>query len=1009
MPVLTIGDKSVTVGDDFLKLSKEDQDATVNDIAKSIGAGAKADPVTANQVLGAAAEGVPLIGGVRNQVNAAVNATLAPIVEPFLTPSKDDISRDGAGFGQRYSRSKAILEAQNKKFETEHPYIDTAAKIAGGVAGTIPAMAAAPVAFGLTGTLPQMVARGAASNALLGGADAAIRGESPAMAAAIGGGAGAVLPLAARGVGKLAQGIREYRNPTPPVAQNVQEVAGVKIPLTQGQATADPALQAQEEIARRGASGTSAEAIAKQADEEAKAAIGQASSNIGASLDPRSLPKPVSPAPAGIPDEVMAAAHADFPQIGGDPAAFSKAVQAIEAKYGPQAAQAYTDEIAAVAQHEAGRGGATVRTPPQSAADTVSNELMVQQQATAAAEAQRAAQVTGEGESLARGLGGGAAPVSSFDAAETAGAAVTRARDAKVAATREAYKARDAVPGTFDESVPRGMAEDIRTRLNSGEDPLWVDPTNESTANKALKLIDETIGKDTGVFANAAAPKVAGPASREAVPMAAAKQTEDDTVAALRAKFGDSVADAYVKQNRPAAQSAFPGDTPAVSAAGTAAPRSIDLKAMDNARKRLVTMFSDAKSKAMSSGDKSDMRAMGKILNEFDNVIGDSLAAGKFSGDAALAKELQDAARKSHSEYRQTFSSRGPGDEVGRAVEKILGRYSDTAATPDQIAKMAYGTSSNPGGGQAKKVAARLRDIMGENSPEWGQYKQGLFAHVTQAGEGAKPFAPEEVASRIKKFVSGGSGKVLADEVLSGPEKAQWLRYAKNLDDHAAAMNSSKVNLPKEIARITGADGHPPATIGEITDMMFSRSGKGNSGTSERLAMYLKAGPNKLSPEGWTAVRQAGWEKLATPIDGQVPYSPTVLSKRIDQFMDTGVSKVLYTAEERAEMKKLSALLKKFVPEEGVKNNSGSAWVGQRLLKKTGQNVLGLLGFATHGPVGAIVGHGLDVAGRTVKESRAAKDAQVLFYGKQPKGAPPLTSISPGAAALTIAGPTSQR
>ena len=39
MPVLSIGDKQVTVGDEFLKLSPEAQNATVDEIAASIGAG----------------------------------------------------------------------------------------------------------------------------------------------------------------------------------------------------------------------------------------------------------------------------------------------------------------------------------------------------------------------------------------------------------------------------------------------------------------------------------------------------------------------------------------------------------------------------------------------------------------------------------------------------------------------------------------------------------------------------------------------------------------------------------------------------------------------------------------------------------------------------------------------------------------------------------------------------------------------------------------------------------
>jgi hypothetical protein len=250
MPVLTIGDKSVTVGDEFLKLSPEEQTSAVADIAKSIGASAPtAEPVTTNKVVRAAAEGVPIIGGVLNQLDAATNAALAPVLNP-LFDEKDQLK--GATFAERRRESLRQQNVGDKRFQEAHPVIDTAAKIAGGVAGSIPAMMAAPAAFGLTGTLPQMVTRGALSNAGVGGADALVRGEDPARAAAIGGVVGAAAPLAARAVGHLARGIKEYRNPAPPVAQNVERVAGTNIPLTQGQVAADPALQAQEEIMRRG-------------------------------------------------------------------------------------------------------------------------------------------------------------------------------------------------------------------------------------------------------------------------------------------------------------------------------------------------------------------------------------------------------------------------------------------------------------------------------------------------------------------------------------------------------------------------------------------------------------------------------------------------------------------------------------------------------------------------------------------------------------------------------------
>jgi hypothetical protein len=1091
MPTLTIGDKSVTVDDGFLKLSPEQQNAAVADIAKSLGVTgapeAAADPVTTNQVVRATATGVPIVGGLLNQANAATNAALAPVLNP-LFDEKDQLK--GKTFSERRAESLRQQNEMDKRFEEQHPVIDTVAKVAGGVGGSIPAMMAAPAAFGLTGTLPQMVARGAASNAALGGVDAITRSQDPLAPAAVGGILGGTLPLVGRGVGKLAQGVREWRNPSPVVPQNLETVAGVDIPLTTGQKASDPIAQAEEEIMRRGGRGGSAEAIARQADEEARAAVEQASGNIAASLDP---------------------------------------------------------------------AAASARTAPQAAAEVVQSELAAAAAARAAAEQQQALRVVSEGESLARGLGGGAAPVSPFDAAENTGAAVTRARDAKVAATREAYKARDAVEGTFDPSVPRGMAEDIRTRLNAGENPIWVDPTNESTANKALKLIDETLGKDTGLFKNAAAPMP--PPERAAAPVAAA--VEDPTVTALRQKYGNEVAEAYLKQGgakpeakavpsllqfiaakgglRPDAElealglatghraqipgqsgffnvvgkngspldrmreaaeeagylrgadggtstprefldlieaelrgqkrypagheghvtkkegaargareqaeydrvnqglendlseaghgglksdvkeravklmredgmsadeavdtafmqldqeeaagavasglpkgapaaSGFPGDKPLAAAA----PRDVDLRAMDEARKRLVTMFGDAKSKAISTGDKSDMRAMGKILEEFDNSISDALASGKFSGDAKLAADLQAAARKSHAEYRQTFSSRGPGDEIGRQVEKILGRYHDTAATPGEIANMAYGPASNPGSGNTEKIALRLRDILGENSADWQRYKQGLFVHIAQAGAGDAPLAPAKAAGRIDKFLNGQTSR-FANKIFSPEERRQMANYAKSL--RAAEPSTAPLNeVEKAVARIAGTDGHLPASPVEVADMLYGRAGKGDKGLSVRLALRIK---NDLTPESWTAVRQGMWEKLTARGEGLEPFGPQALSTRLHDFLNGNgkpLARVMFSKAEREEMAKLASIYKRMTPLKGTTNPSGTAPMLAKIASRASDNVLALIGLGAGGVPGAIAGHALQRGAGAIKEARAAKEATRLFFGPQ--------------------------
>jgi hypothetical protein len=174
------------------------QDAT--EALKSHMESSKPAPSMVEGVGRAFARGVPLVGGAINKLEAATNAALAPVVDPMLPDSFEKLPEET--FGGRYQHALDIQEGKDKSFAEEHPVVDTAAEIGGGIAATGAAAATATGAklLGLTGkTLPQLMGRGATSNAIVGAADAAVRGDDPLSAAAVGGAIGGVAP----GVGRL--------------------------------------------------------------------------------------------------------------------------------------------------------------------------------------------------------------------------------------------------------------------------------------------------------------------------------------------------------------------------------------------------------------------------------------------------------------------------------------------------------------------------------------------------------------------------------------------------------------------------------------------------------------------------------------------------------------------------------------------------------------------------------------------------------------------------------------
>lgn len=166
--------------------------ATINGVmTQHFGGGTPADPVTANDIGRSFASGVPIIGGLLNKADAATNAALAPLLNPMFAP---DNRLDGDSFNERYAKSLAMQNTGDAKFADQHPIIDTGAKLAGGAAAMVPAIAAAPAMFGATGSLGARVLNGGLSNAAIGGADSLARGESPVTGALIGGATGAILP-----------------------------------------------------------------------------------------------------------------------------------------------------------------------------------------------------------------------------------------------------------------------------------------------------------------------------------------------------------------------------------------------------------------------------------------------------------------------------------------------------------------------------------------------------------------------------------------------------------------------------------------------------------------------------------------------------------------------------------------------------------------------------------------------------------------------------------------------
>lgn len=278
--------------------------------------------------------------------------------------------------------------------------------------------------------------------------------------------------------------------------------------------------------------------------------------------------------------------------------------------------------------------------------------------------------------------------------------------------------------GEFSDIAFRGVGDRIKVALSDGDNPVIIDDVTTPIANRAIADLDRISG--------------------------------------LRIQ-----------------NSAAPGGQP-----DPAQIVGVNLRGVDQARKRLVAFYQSAK----GSQNASDARAVQRIIDGFDNEVEMAMQTGLFSGDDAALSALK-AARESYRKYRQTFKPGGAGDDVGRSMERIAERD----ATAGEVANLLYGHSAIGERGVSARLANRMKQVFGEGSDEWSAIKQGLWMRLTSKPEGMNDFGPQAMSERIFKFVNG-DGAALARQVFSPEEIGQIKRFAaavKNVVPPRDAVNWS--------------------------------------------------------------------------------------------------------------------------------------------------------------------------------------------------------------------------
>jgi hypothetical protein len=257
----------------------------------------------------------------------------------------------------------------------------------------------------------------------------------------------------------------------------------------------------------------------------------------------------------------------------------------------------------------------------------------------------------------------------------------------------------------------------------------------------------------------------------------------------------------------------------------------VTLRGVDQARRKLVAFYKAAKQ------NPTDARAVQGIIGQFDDEIERAVTNGLFSGDEKFLGTMKEA-RAAFASYQRTFRPQGGGDDVGRAVQKIVERD----ATPEEVTNYLIGTSKVGERGLSVRLADRIKTTLGPDSPEWASIRQAAWQRLTEVPDGRIEMGAQKAAGRIADFVNG-NGSSLAQRLFSAEERSEMMRYASILratvppSGTANPSNSGNriMGLLKKSASVLGASlgattgGFPGAVAG-------AAAGKVAEGVSGRLA-----------------------------------------------------------------------------------------------------------------------------------------------------------------------------
>lgn len=287
----------------------------------------------------------------------------------------------------------------------------------------------------------------------------------------------------------------------------------------------------------------------------------------------------------------------------------------------------------------------------------------------------------------------------------------------------------------------------------------------------------------------------------------------------------------------------------------------VSLRGVEQLRRRINNRFDQV-------ANPTDRRALRIAKNELDNWIDDSVDSSLMSGDPAAIDAIKNA-RQLRANYQFRFGKRNPKDTAGGMIDRII----NTDATDGEVANWLFGASKVGMKGESVRLASRLKDVLGADSPEWAAIRQAAWLRaVEKPGTPVDQLGPQAVANRINDFLSG-DGRNLAQVLYTPEELSQGRRFAltlRHLIPPKEATNPSRSSYG--VARLMGN------WLGNMTGVTGFATGHPMAGLAAREGVNIGLGL-KSALKAITAAK--GAPKVIPPTSSLLPAAGGIAGQRL--------------------------------------------------------------------------------------------------------------------------------